>query len=116
MRIVLATRHADRAFIPLALMYLKASIVSRGCAAAEDIAMLEFQHDATAEAMADALVTGHPDVIGLSCYVWNITAMMAAARLVRQRAPDIRIVLGGPEVGPVPDAILRAHPYVDVVV
>jgi len=116
MRIVLATRHADRAFIPLALMYLKATIVSRGSAAADRIAMLEFQHDATAEAMADALLAADPDVIGLSCYVWNITAMMAAARLVRQRAPGARIVLGGPEVGPVPNEVLRAHPSVDVVV
>lgn len=116
MRIVLATQHAHRAFIPLALMYLKASVAARGCCAADDVALLEFGDDATAAEMADALVAARPDLIGLSCYVWNIKTTMAAADLVRQRLPGVRIVLGGPEVGPVAAEVLRAHPYVDVIV
>jgi anaerobic magnesium-protoporphyrin IX monomethyl ester cyclase len=116
MRIALVTQHADRAFIPLALMYLKASVVGRGCCSADDVAMLEFRHDATAEAIADALVDARPDLIGFSCYVWNIKTTMAAARLVRRRTPGVRIVLGGPEVGPLAADVLRAHPYVAVVV
>lgn len=116
MRIVLATQHAHRAFIPLALMYLKASVAARGCCAADDIALLEFGHDATAAAIANALVEARPDVLGLSCYVWNITTTMAAADLVKKRLPGVRIVLGGPEVGPVAGDVLGAQPYVDVVV
>ena len=116
MRIALVTQHADRAFIPLALMYLKASVVARGGCSADDIAMLEFRHDTRAEAIADALIDARPDLIGLSCYVWNIKALLAAARLIRERRPDVRIVLGGPEVGPLAAEVLRSHPYVDVVV
>jgi radical SAM superfamily enzyme YgiQ (UPF0313 family) len=116
MRIALATQHADRAFIPLALMYLKASVVGRGGCAAGDIAMLEFRQDATAEAIADAVVDARPDLVGLSCYVWNIKAMLAAARLIQERDPNVRIVLGGPEAGPQAADVLRAHPYIHVVV
>jgi radical SAM superfamily enzyme YgiQ (UPF0313 family) len=116
MRIVLATQHAHRAFIPLALMYLKASVAGRGCCAADEIALLEFDRDASAEAIAGALVEARPDLVGLSCYVWNIKTTMTAARMVRARLPGVRIVLGGPEVGPVGADVLRAHPCVDVVV
>lgn len=116
MRIALATQHADKAFIPLALMYLKAAAVGRGCCAADDVAMLEFRNDAKAEAIADALVEARPDLVGFSCYLWNIKTTMAAARLVRERAPEVRIVVGGPEVGPLAADVLLSHPYVDVVV
>jgi anaerobic magnesium-protoporphyrin IX monomethyl ester cyclase len=116
MRIVLATRHAERAFIPLALLYLKASLAGRGHCAADEIEMAEFDASADAGAIADALLGARPDVVGLSCYVWNVTVLLAAVRLIRKRAPGVRIVLGGPEVGPVAVAVLQAHPYVDVVV
>jgi radical SAM superfamily enzyme YgiQ (UPF0313 family) len=36
--------------------------------------------------------------------------------LIRERVPAVRIVLGGPEVGPVAAEVLRTHPYVDAVV
>jgi radical SAM superfamily enzyme YgiQ (UPF0313 family) len=116
MRIVLSTQHALRAFIPLALMYLKASLVGRGCCAPDDVVMLEFEPEASAEAIAGAAVDAHPRLAGFSCYVWNIKRTMAAVRLIKERAPGILIVLGGPEVGPVAADVLRAHPYVDVIV
>jgi hypothetical protein len=58
MRIALATRHADREFIPLALMYLKASVIGRGCCAPGDIAILEFDRDAAPEAGRRGLAEG----------------------------------------------------------
>ncbi len=38
------------------------------------------------------------DVIAFSCYIWNITPTLAVARLLKQLNPDIKILLGGPEV------------------
>lgn len=116
MRIALATQHVDRAFIPLALMYLKASLVGRGCCAPDEVAILEFGRESTAETIAQELVAARPDVVGLSCYVWNIKTTLAAARLVKAQAPAIRLVLGGPEVGPVASDVLRRHRYVDAIV
>jgi hypothetical protein len=63
MRIVLATPHGDRPFTPLALMYLKGSLVSRGCCVADEIAMLELETGDPAEAIADALLLVRPDVV-----------------------------------------------------
>jgi anaerobic magnesium-protoporphyrin IX monomethyl ester cyclase len=116
MRIALAIRHVGPTFIPLALMYLKASLVGRGCCRPEDVTLVEFPPEATAETMARDLLDRRADVIGLSCYLWNSKATLEAARLVKAGAPATRIVLGGPEVGPVAADVLRRHPYVDAIV
>lgn len=115
-RIVLATRHSTDAFIPLALMYLKASLVGHDCGTPDDVAILEFGNESAPEAIARDIVAARPQVLGLSCYVWNGQAMLAAARLVKSQLPGVRIVLGGPEVGPVAADVLGRHPYVDAIV
>ena len=116
MRIALATRHADASFIPLALLYLKASLVARECCAPDEIGLVELPPEATPEAMALKLLAARPSILGLSCYVWNVTDILAAARLVKAQEPAIKIVIGGPEVGPVAAEVMRRHPYVDAVV
>ncbi len=116
MRIALATRHAHSSFIPLALLYLKASLVARGCCAPDEVCLVELPPEATPEAITAGLLALGPDVVGLSCYVWNITASLEAARLLKIQDPRIKVVLGGPEVGPVAADVMRRHPYIDAIV
>ncbi|HRB67164.1 MAG TPA: DUF4080 domain-containing protein [Chitinophagales bacterium] len=40
----------------------------------------------------------HFDIVCLSCYIWNITPTLAVAKLLKERNPNIKILLGGPEV------------------
>ena len=116
MRICLATADLDTGFTPLALMYLKAYLVDRCGHPFDDIAVRQFDYFASAEAIAAEILDCHPDIVGLSCYVWNVTTLMAATRLVKQQRPDVRIVIGGPEVGPIASDVLTRHPDVDIVV
>lgn len=39
-----------------------------------------------------------PDVIGFSCYIWNIEETMKVVAILKQINPNICIILGGPEV------------------
>jgi anaerobic magnesium-protoporphyrin IX monomethyl ester cyclase len=48
--------------------------------------------DALAKACAEF------DVVAFSCYIWNITQTLDAARRIKQLRPDVKILLGGPEV------------------
>ncbi|HKB10473.1 MAG TPA: radical SAM protein [Vicinamibacterales bacterium] len=116
LRITLATQHADAYFAPLALLYLKAALVAGGTCGDDEVAILEFADATSAEAIAGRILEREPDVLGLSCYVWNITTLTTVCRLVKARRPQTRIVLGGPEVGPVAAAVLHANPAADVVV
>lgn len=38
------------------------------------------------------------DVVAFSCYIWNITQTLATARALKKLNPNIKIMLGGPEV------------------
>lgn len=57
-----------------------------------------------------------PDVVGFSVSCWNARAVYEACGLLREAQPGIVIVLGGPEVGPQAEDVLRANPAVDIVV
>ncbi|MHB1312131.1 MAG: B12-binding domain-containing radical SAM protein [Gemmatimonadaceae bacterium] len=116
MRVALVTQHANARFMPLALLYLKASLVARGDVQAADVTIAEFDDNATAAQIAKAVVDARPDVVGLSCYVWNIAVLEQAARRIRAALPQVRLVMGGPEVGPVADAVLARNPVIDAIV
>lgn len=57
-----------------------------------------------------------PDLVGLSCYCWNVGMHAAIARLLRTARPEMAIVAGGPEVSFDAEAFLAANPAVDFVV
>jgi anaerobic magnesium-protoporphyrin IX monomethyl ester cyclase len=116
MKICLATRHSNASFMPLALLYLKASLVEHGGVDAADVTIAEFDRAASGETIANAVLATEPDVVGFSCYVWNVVALLDAARRIRLARPQARIVLGGPEVGPVAGAVLERNPCIDVIV
>ena len=115
-KICLATAHCKPAFIPLALLYLRACLVEQQSMADEDVTILEFGPDDSADQISDAVVAAGADVIAFSCYVWNIRALTGAAARIKVRQPTALIVLGGPEVGPVASSTLADHPSIDVVI
>lgn len=44
------------------------------------------------------LFNRQPDVVGFSCYIWNIEQTLEVIELLRKVMPNVKIVLGGPEV------------------
>src|SRR5438094_4188459 len=116
MKVCLVAIHRNPDFIPLAPLYLKALLVERAGLSASDVNIVEFPHTARASDVAARIIELTPDLVGLSCYVWNIVAFKAVAPLVRAALPRVTIVMGGPEVGPLAVATLEANPTVDIVV
>jgi anaerobic magnesium-protoporphyrin IX monomethyl ester cyclase len=57
-----------------------------------------------------------PDIVGFSCYCWNIEKVLDTARILKTLHPHIKIVLGGPEVGPIGSKYLREYAFLDVVI
>jgi len=47
--------------------------------------------------IADKVAAYQPDIIGVSTYIWNAKKLPALLKLLRERLPDVIIVLGGPE-------------------
>ncbi len=44
-----------------------------------------------------------PKIVGLSVYIWNVSEIGETVALLKQVAPEICIILGGPEVSHLPD-------------
>ena len=54
-------------------------------------------------------------VVAFSCYIWNIEPTLEAARQIKQRNPQCKILLGGPEVSYEWDDVI-ARPEVDFII
>ncbi|MCK0472685.1 B12-binding domain-containing radical SAM protein [Halalkalibacter sp. APA_J-10(15)] len=62
------------------------------------IEMVEYTiKDPTMNIVSD-LYARKPDVIGFSCYIWNIEETIKVINMLRKVLPQTKIVLGGPEV------------------
>lgn len=50
------------------------------------------------EKIKSKLLQHNPNIIGFSCYIWNIDIILKIAKLVKKDKPNVTIILGGPEV------------------
>ncbi|HEX6289011.1 MAG TPA: radical SAM protein [Herpetosiphonaceae bacterium] len=86
--------------VPLALGYLKAYAYAQGLL---DRAAIEILPRALADHAGDALlvdeiVARQPDMLGISLYTWNSERSLEVARRVKERLPQLQVVVGGAEV------------------
>ncbi len=92
--IVLTTLNAKYIHAAFGLRYLFANLGELQSAAR----ILEFDINQRPVDIAESLLAANPKIIGLGIYIWNIapaTELVAALKRIR---PEIKIVLGGPEV------------------
>jgi len=93
MKVVLSTLNAKFIHTSLALRCLKAYSEHQF-----DMEIAEYTIKDPAMNIVSDLFSRNPDVIGFSCYIWNIEETITVVNMLRKIKPDIRIVLGGPEV------------------
>ena len=64
--------------------------------------------------IAEKLLTFNPKIIGFSVYIWNVSEITETVEILKQIAPQVIIVLGGPEVSHLPDkpAVVDIADYV----
>jgi radical SAM superfamily enzyme YgiQ (UPF0313 family) len=102
---------------PLAAGYLKAYAQAQGLLGRVEIELLP-RHlaDGAGDALlVDEIVARRPDVLGVSLYTWNSERSLAIVRRVKEQAPAMRVVVGGPEAQRDNLWVLE-HPAVDIAV
>lgn len=62
-----------------------------------------------------AIYEKKPEVIGFSCYLWNIEYVKAVASDIKKVMPDVTIIAGGPEVSYSPQKLLDECDYLDII-
>jgi len=112
-QVVLATLNAKYIHTSLALRYLK-----EYCRQVENrsIAIKEFTINQPIRVIMAELFLAQPEVLGFSCYIWNIREILAICDDYKRVAPETSIILGGPEVSYNADEILVCHPGVDFII
>ena len=93
-KIILCTLNAKYIHASLGLRYLLANM---GDLKAQTL-LREFTIARPPQEVAQELLAPNPSVIGLGVYIWNVTQTCEVVRLLKAKRPDIKIVLGGPEV------------------
>ncbi len=54
-----------------------------------------------------------PDMVGMSCYLWNLERSLYIAREIKKELPSCTVVLGGPEITP-DNRFLQRHLVFDI--
>jgi radical SAM superfamily enzyme YgiQ (UPF0313 family) len=102
----------------LALGYLKAYALKDGFIRENvEIEIIDFDTEMlNVQQVVYYLSQISPDIIGFSCYCWNIEKVLDTARIIKTIYPQIQIVFGGPEVGPVGPKYLKENHFIDVII
>lgn len=112
MRVLLTTLNSKFIHSNLALRYLKASLKHLPLT----LIMDEFTINDHLERVVGDIYRHKPDIIALSCYIWNIRETLMVVESIKKVIPDSVVVLGGPEVSYDSVSLLEENTEVDVIV
>ena len=112
MNVVLSTLNSKFIHSSLALRYLKAYGEAHG--QAYDI--VEYTINMPVLHILSDITEHDIDVLGFACYIWNIEMTLHVVDMVKAVRPDIKIILGGPEVSFTADELLERCPNIDYIV
>ena len=86
-----------------------------GLAEQAEISLAEYTINHQMEQILQDIYKRKPDVIGFSCYIWNISYVKMILADIKKVLPDVKIWAGGPDVSYHGEAFLKEEPAVDLV-
>jgi radical SAM superfamily enzyme YgiQ (UPF0313 family) len=92
--IVLCTLNAKYIHASLGLRYLLANMQDLSA----QTLLREFTIARDPHEVVDEIAALGPRIVGLGIYIWNVAASTEVVRLLKRTHPEIKVVLGGPEV------------------
>ena len=98
--ILLSTLNAKYLHASFGLRYLLANLGELRPSAA----IAEFDINQRPLEVAEAILAREPRVLGLGVYIWNVAETTELVAILKRLRPDLRIVVGGPEVSHETDA------------
>lgn len=111
MKVILSTLNAKYIHTSLAIRLLKAYSDHEF-----DIDLAEYTIKDPAINIVSDLFNKKPDVVGFSCYIWNIEETLKVVEILKKVMPEVTIVLGGPEVSYDTEYWMKRAAHVDIIV
>jgi hypothetical protein len=94
MKIILTTLNSRYTHTSIGLRYIYANLQELQV----DAQILEFSINDALQSVAEKLLMDEPDIIGIGVYIWNALHIQQLVHLLKKISPQIKIILGGPEV------------------
>jgi radical SAM superfamily enzyme YgiQ (UPF0313 family) len=94
MDIVFSTFNARYSHTALALRCLRANLGGLH----DRSVIVEFDNSLSPQNAAEKILAYSPEIVLFSVYIWNLTVTAETAAILRTVRPEIKIVIGGPEV------------------
>lgn len=111
MKILLTTLNSKYVHSNLALKYLYTVVAGEN----SHVDVREFTINNDPGYIFSELVRANYDMVCFSCYIWNIEQIKVLARDVREARPEMKILVGGPEVSYCGPEFMRENPWADFV-
>jgi radical SAM superfamily enzyme YgiQ (UPF0313 family) len=92
--IVLATLNAKYIHASFGLRYLLANLGPLR----SEAALLEFDIQQRPLDVVEAILARRPKIVGLGVYIWNVTGTTEVVAALKRVAPEVTVIIGGPEV------------------
>lgn len=111
MKVLLAAVNAKYIHSNLGIYSLKA-YADKTLMGRAEVELAEYTINHQRDLILQDIFRRKPDVIGFSCYIWNIEYVKAVAADLRKVRPSLPIWLGGPEVSYDAGTFLAENPYI----
>ena len=82
----------------------------------DQVGIVEYTINHRKEEILQAIYRRSPEVVGFSCYIWNIRYVLDIAADLKAIHPEVIIILGGPEVSYDAPRVLEQNPFVDMII
>ncbi|MGI6536781.1 MAG: B12-binding domain-containing radical SAM protein [Caldicoprobacterales bacterium] len=112
MNIILTTLNSKYIHSNLALRVLRAYCRNKY----PDIRIMEFTINDPLDHIISSLAAEKPQLLGFSCYIWNIRPTLDIISTIKKILPDCKILLGGPEVSYDGEELLYNNHLIDYII
>ncbi len=113
MRVLLTALNSQFVHTALGIRYLREALRRQPAFGTWEISCAEFTINDHWPQIAAEIQETHPDLVGFSCYIWNIKETIPIARRLKQFNPRCIILFGGPEATYRAEELVCSYAWLD---
>lgn len=111
MKVILASLNSKFIHSTLSIRYLKTY-----CKDICPIDIMEFTINQNLDYIAAEIYKANADIVGFSTYIWNRDETLRVCEILKTVRPNIKILLGGPEVSYDGSELMEKYPFIDFII